>query len=148
MMTVTGLPSGTYVPGQQYTLTISIVDTTPGTGYNSFDLLVTAGTLATTDPNAETNTPTAGYNAEASANDLVTPMTATTWTVVWTAPLSGSAGVEIWAVMGDGLTGTLDIWDHESYSYSAIPEFPTLLIPVVGAVGALVLASRVSKRKS
>jgi hypothetical protein len=149
MMTVTGLPAGSYVPGQQYTITITLTDPDTGTGENAFDLLVTAGSLSTTDSNAEVQTtPTSGYTAEASSNDAVTPMRATSWTVVWTAPLSGSATVEVWSVLGDGAPGTLDIWDHETSNYTAIPEFPTLLLPVVAVVCALVLASRMTKRKT
>ena len=145
MLTVTGMPSGTYVPGQQYTLTITITDTNGATGENAFDLLATAGSLTTTDSNAEINTPTTGYAAEASANDLVTPMKATSWTVVWTAPLSGNAAIDVWAVMGDGTTGTSDIWDHENYSSKAIPEFTSILIPIAAIVGVLVLAYRIKK---
>jgi hypothetical protein len=149
MMTVTGLPAGTYVPSQQYTVTVTITDTNSGsTGENSFDLLATAGSITESDPNVEVNTPTSGYSAEASADDTVASMTATTFTLVWTAPASGSVTIEVWAVMGDGAGGTADIWDHETYSYTAIPEFPTLLVPVLGAVGALVLASRLSSKKS
>jgi hypothetical protein len=149
MMTVTGLPTGSYVPGQQYTLMITLTDTNGATGENAFDLLVTAGSLSTTDSNAEVQTtPTSGYTAEASANDAVTPMRATSWTVLWTAPLSGSATVEVWSVMGDGATGTLDIWDHETSNYTAIPEFPTLLLAIIAVVCALVLASRMTKRKT
>ena len=148
-MTLTGLPSGTYVPSQQYTLTITLTDTNGATGENAFDLSVTAGSLSTTDPNAEIQTtPTAGYTAEASANDGVTPMRATSWTVVWTAPISGSVTIDIWAVMGDGATGTLDMWDHETSSYTAIPEFPTLLLPIVAVVCGLILASRLTIRKA
>jgi len=144
MLTVTGLPVGTYEPSQQYTITITITDSNGGTGENNFDIIANLGTFSTTDPNAEINAPASG--AEASANDDVSPMTATTWTVVWTAPASGDAQIDIWAVMGDGAGGTLDIWDHESYTYGVIPEFSVLLVPVIGVVVAVILASRVMRR--
>jgi len=149
MMSVTGLPVGTFTPGQQYTVTVSITDTNSGsTGENSFDFLATAGSITTSDANVEVNTPTSGYSAEASANDAVADMTATTFTLVWTAPVSGDATIEVWAVMGDGAGGTVDIWDHESYNYAAIPEFPAVLVPVLGIAAALVAAFRLSGRKN
>lgn len=141
MMTVTGLPSGSYTPGLQYTIVVTITDTNGATGENNFDLISNGGTFTTSDPNAEINSAT-----EASANDGVTPMRATSWTVVWTAPSSGSVQIDIWAVMGDGATGTNDIWDHESYTYSAIPEFPFVVLPVVGVIGILMVVSRASKK--
>ncbi len=144
MLTVSGLPSGTYTPDQQYTIVITLDDTNGATGQNNFDIIASAGTFSTTDPNAEINSPSSG--AEASANDGVTPMTATSWTVVWTAPSSGSAQMDIWAVMGDGASGTLDIWDNESYTYSAIPEFALVLIPVVSVLAIIVLVSRTRKK--
>lgn len=147
MLTVTGLPGGSYVPGQPYTVTITITDTNGGaTGENAFDFLVTGGTVTESDPNAETNTPPAGYAGEASADDSVSPMGATTWTVVWTAPASGSATVEVWAVMGDGAGGIHDIWDYETQSYSDIPEFPTLVLPLIGVLGILVVVVRFKRK--
>jgi hypothetical protein len=143
MLTVTGLPVGAYTPGLQYTIVITIDDTNGGTGQNNFDIIASAGSFSTTDPNAELNSPATG--AEVSANDAVSPMTATSWTVVWTAPSSGSVQIDGWAVMGDGLIGTLDIWDHESYTDTAIPEFPLVLIPAISVLGIIVLVSRTRK---
>lgn len=143
MLTVTGLPVGTYTPSLQYTIVITIDDTSVGTGQNNFDIIASAGSFSTTDLNAEVNAPTTG--AEASASDGVSPMTATSWTVVWTAPSSGSVQIDVWAVMGDGAVGTLDIWDHKSSTYNAIPEFSLVLIPVIGVVSIVILVSRIRK---
>lgn len=55
--------------------------------------------------------------------------------------------VEIWAVIGDGAGSTYDIWDSEAYSYSAVPEFPVILVPIIGVGIAVVLAMRLSKKK-
>jgi len=143
MLTVGGLPVGTYTPSLPYTIVITIDDTTVGTGENNFDIIASAGSFSTTDPNAEVNTPATG--AEASAKDAVSPMTATSWTVVWTAPSSGSVQIDVWAVMGDGAVGSLDIWDHKSSTYSVIPEFSLVLIPVIGVVSILILVSRIRK---
>ena len=93
--------------------------------------------------NAEINNPV----SEASANDLADLKKVTTFDVVWTAPLSGSATIEIWAVMGDGAGSMLDIWDREVFSYSSVPEFPTMLLPIIGIGFAVMLASRLSKKK-
>lgn len=143
MLTATGLPVGMYTPGLQYTIVITIDDTNGATGENNFDIIASAGSFSTTDPNAEVNAP--GTGAEASANDAVSPMTATSWTVVWTAPSSGSVQIDIWAVMGDGAGGTLDIWDHEPFTYDAIPEFSLVLIPVISVVAIVILVSRIRK---
>jgi len=144
-LTVGGLPGGTYVPGQQYTITITITDSNgAGTGNNNFDIIANAGTFSNPDPNTEVNAPASG--AEASANTGVNHMTLTTGSVVWTAPLSGSVTIDVWAVMGDGQLGTLDIWDHKSYTSSEIPEFTILILPLIGIVGIVILASRAMKK--
>lgn len=144
MMTISGLPTGSYVPGQIYTIKVTITDTNgASTGQNAFDMLVTDGTLSTTDPNVLIVDPA----TEAKANTGVDLKLATTFNVTWTAPLTGSPSFEIWAVMGDGASGTLDIWDREAYSYSAVPEFPAILLPIIGIGCAVVLASVLSKRK-
>ncbi|MBU1913852.1 MAG: hypothetical protein KJ563_01475 [Candidatus Thermoplasmatota archaeon] len=135
------MPPGTYTPDQQYTIVITIDDTNDATGENSFNIIASAGIFTTTDPNAEINS----AGAQASANDAVTPMTATSWTVIWTAPSSGSAQIDVWAVMGDGAGGFVDIWDTESYTYTAIPEFPLVLIPVIGVAAVVILVSRTRK---
>ena len=144
MLTVTGLPSGTYVPGQPYTITITITDTNGNTindGQNNFDIIATAGTFSSPDANTEVNSAT-----EASTLDSADHYTLTSGSVVWTAPASGSVTIDVWAVMGDGATGTLDIWDHETYTSSEIPEFTILILPLIGVVGIVVLASRAMKK--
>lgn len=143
MMTVTGLPAGDYVPGQLYSVRITITDSNGATGYNSFDIIINAGTLSTSDPEVEINS----ASGEASANDGADLTLATVFDVGWTAPLSGSATIEIWGVMGDGAGSTHDIWDREVYAYSAIPEFPMILVPIVGIGCAVILASRLTKKK-
>jgi hypothetical protein len=140
MLSVSGLPSGSYTPSQPYTLIITITDTNDVTGENNFVLIATAGVFTTTDANAEINSLTI-----ASASDSVSPMTVASWTVVWTAPSSGSAQIDVWAVMGDGAGGSVDIWDTESYTYTAIPEFPLVLIPVIGIAAVVILVSRTRK---
>ena len=146
LMTVSGFPAGTYVPGFAYTITIQVVDSLAG-GKNSFDLLTTAGTLTSSDSNVETNIPPSGYSAEASQNDSAATKTATTWTLVWTAPASGSVTIDVWAVVGDGTTGTKDPFDHETFVYSGtIPEFPILVVPIIGMLAVVAIASRFLKR--
>ena len=144
MMTVTGLPGGTYIPGQPYDIKITITDTNgAATGENAFDLLVNSGSLSSTDPNVEIVNPA----SEAKANTGVDLRLATTFNVTWTAPLSGTATFEIWAVMGDGAGSAHDIWDRETYSFGTVPEFPMILIPIVGVGLAVILALRLSKKK-
>ena len=142
MLTVSGLPVSDYVPGQQYTITITITDSNgAGTGQNNFDIIANSGTFSDPSPTMEVNSAT-----EASANDGADHTILTTGTVVWTAPLSGSVTIDVWAVMGDGASGTLDIWDHKTSTYSEIPEFAILILPLIGIVGIVILASRAMKK--
>ena len=147
-LSTSGMPVGSYTPGLEYTLTITLADTNGATGENSFDLILSAGggTLTTTDPNAEINSAT-----EASANDGVSPMSVSQWTVQWTAPSSGTVTINVWSVMDEtGATGINAPYDHTTTTLSAgaaIPEFPTVLIPVVG-IGLAVVVAMVSTRKS
>ena len=144
MMTITGMPTGSYIPGQPYSIKITIADTNGvDTGQNAFDLIINAGALSSTDANVEIVNP----SIEAKANTAIDLKRATTFNVTWTAPLSGSVNIEVWAVMGDGAGSTHDIWDREAFSYSTVPEFPAILIPIIGISCAVILASRLSKKK-
>lgn len=148
IVTVTGLPVGNYVPGQDYALTVTIVDPNGAIGENNFDLILSGtgplGTLSTSDPNVEINSAT----EEASANDAVSPMTATSWTLTWTAPATGDpVTITVWAVAGDDAGGSKEPVGLKTYSYTAIPEFSTMLVPIAGVVGAVLLAARAARRK-
>jgi hypothetical protein len=143
---VNGLPTGTYTPGLQYSVDVIVADPNGLTGENAFSFRISAagGTLAKTDPNVEINGAT-----QASANDAVSPMTATQWTVLWTAPPSGSVTINITAVMNQ--TSILGTPPYDRYTVTltegaAIPEFPALLIPVVGIGLAVVVAAKVTRR--
>ena len=142
---VTGPPAGSCSPAQQYTIVVAIADSIGvGNGENDFDIIANSGSCSTTDANAEVNAPASG--AEASANDAVLPMYEISWTVVWTAPASGDAQIDVWAVMGVGAAGNHDIWDHGTCACSVIPESHVPLAPVLGVVVAIVLASWAMKR--
>jgi hypothetical protein len=146
-LTVSGLPVGSYTPGLEYTITVTVADSEPAIGDNSFSLRLVSttdkGTLATTDPNVEIN-----IDGNASANDLVIPMSVNEWTVLWTAPASGTVSINVTAVMNqtaivgtppkDQVTTTL--------TDTAIPEFPAMLIPVAGIGLAVVIAARVTRK--
>lgn len=148
-LTVGGLPSGTYTPGWAYTITVTVADSEPAIGENSFSIrLVTptwaGGVLTTGDPNVEINT-----DQNASANDFVSPMMATEWTAVWTAPASGTVEINITAVMNQTAIAGTPPYDRITTTLtdgSAIPEFPAMLIPVVGIGLAVVIAARVTRR--
>ncbi|MCU0853101.1 MAG: hypothetical protein MUC90_07635 [Thermoplasmata archaeon] len=128
LLTHSGVPSS-YTPGNTYTITIQITD---GAGTQSFDLIVSAGTLSNPSTNAEINSAT-----EASANDGVDLSAATTFTVDWTAPSSGSVTFDFWGVSGNGASAMNDPWDHDTVSIADVPEFPTLLLPVMGMLGGV-----------
>lgn len=148
-LTVSGLPSGSYTPGLAYTITVTVADSEPAIGENSFSIrLVTStwvgGTLTTTDPNVEINT-----DQNASANDLVSPMSVSQWTAVWTAPTSGTVEINITAVMNQTAIVGTPPYDRITTTLtdgSAIPEFPAMLIPVVGIGLAVVIAARVTRK--
>jgi phosphotransferase system glucose/maltose/N-acetylglucosamine-specific IIC component len=130
-----------------YTVIVTLADPNGATGENSFDLILSAagGTLTTTDPNAEINSAT-----EASASDSVSPMSASQWTVQWTAPTSGTVTIDVWAVMDQtGATGIKAKYDLRTSTLTAgpaIPEFPALLIPVVGIGLAVVVAAKATRK--
>ncbi len=134
LVTVTGLPVGAYNPGQDYVITITIIDANgAGTGMNAFDMVVSAGSLTESDANAEIN----AAGLEASSYDSG-DFTATSWTVTWTAPSSGSASIEIWGVYGVDSGDPIDsLYDYESYSFTEVPEFPVVALPVIGMLGAV-----------
>jgi hypothetical protein len=138
--TIAGLPAGTYSPGQAYSVTVSVADTNGATGENSFDFIVSAGTVTSSDPNVKI------VSAKEAA---ATVYTVSSWTLTWTAPTTGSVSVDGWAVFGGGQLQNSP-YNHLTYTLDpvAIPEFTMLLVPVVGMVGAIFVATRVAKKKS
>lgn len=140
LMTVTGLPVGSYNPGQDYVITITIADANGVSESNAFDMIVSAGTLTETDANAEINSATEASSADSG------DFTVSSWTVTWTAPASGSVSFDIWGVYGTSGGAPSDLYEHESYNISEIPEFPMVLFPVIGMIGA-VLAVSVFRKK-
>jgi hypothetical protein len=138
-LSFSNMPTSTYTPGLTYTITINIADANGATGGNAFDITVSAGTLASSDPNVEV----LGNSTE--AHTLVD--TVASWTVKWTAPSSGSVKIETWAVYGEGQKSNSH-WNQDvrTLSTTAIPEFPTLLLPVIGIAGVLLVVSRNSKK--
>ncbi len=144
LLVVTGLPDTTYDPGTVYTITITVDDTNGVTGENAFSMdVVGGGTLSTTDPNVELNTGT-----QASANDGVSPMTVSSWTVEWTAPQTGSVTFTVYAVSSGADTGNDAPTDSDAIALNAneIPEFPALLLPLVGIVASVLIASRLTRK--
>ncbi len=140
-MTITGLPNTTYTPSTAYPITIHITDTNGATGKNSFDFIVSAGTVSSSDPNVGVIT----GNLEAHA--LV--YTVTTWTLTWTSPSSGSPVINTWTVWGGGqLSSSPYNHDVRTLSTTAIPEFGELIVPVLGAAGVVVVMVSLSKRKA
>ena len=146
-LTVTGLPVGSYTPGLAYPFIVTVADPNGAIGNNSFSVRLSTGarggTLTTTDPNAEINT-----DGNASANDSVTPMSVSQWTLTWTAPASGTVAINVTAVMNQtSIIGTPP-YDRSTVTLTdvAIPEFPALLIPVVGIGLAVVVAAKVTRK--
>lgn len=146
-LTVSGLPAGSYTPGLAYAVTVTLADTNGATGQNNFNFIISTGggTLATTDPNAMFYSST-----QVTPNHLISPMTVSQWTLQWTAPTSGTVTINVWSVMDKtGATGQNAPYDRNTITLtagSAIPEFPTLLIPVVGIGLAVVVAAMVTRK--
>lgn len=148
LLIVTGLPA-TYDPSVTYTITITVADTNGATGENSFSMDVTGGVMnlaMQTDTNVEINT----VNVRASANDGVSPMSVSSWQVKWTAPSSGQVTFTVNAVsandVDNGNNAPTDS-DQIVVDATAIPEFPTLIIPIFAVVGAVLIAARAAKRQ-
>jgi len=144
ILTVTGLPAE-YTPSTTYTITISVNDLNGANGENGFYLTIDAGALSNPGLNAEINDPAA------SASTIDTrPRTEASWTVDWTSPASGTANIHVWAVSAtDTLTGTGAPYDDDTFAISpsaALPEFHVLLLPIIGIVGVILIAARVSRK--
>jgi hypothetical protein len=144
MLSVTGLPA-TYSSGATYTITIHVNDINGVSGENGFYLTLSGGgTLLNPGANAEVNNPA----AVASTADT-RPMTVDSWTVDWTAPSSGAVTIHVWAVSAnDADTGQSALFDEQiiNIDSTAIPEFTTLLVPILGLVGVVVFLAKVSKK--
>lgn len=140
IVTVTGIPM-TWEPLTQYTITITISDPNgPGTGKNGFVLQVSAGTLSTLDPNVGIDTSTT-----ASAN---TDYTVNSWSLIWTSPSSGtSVDWDIWGLAGDGAGGTNENYDNDQFTSTLIPEFSSIVLPIIAILGIVLIATRIMKKK-
>lgn len=148
MVSITGLPA-TYTPGNTYTITIAVADLNGGTGENAFSMDVSGGIMNAamqTDPNVEINT----ENVRVSANDGVSPMSVSSWQVVWTAPSSGEITFTVNAVSANDVDNGVDSPTDSAQALTnstAIPEFQTLIIPIFAVVGAVLIAVRAAKKK-
>ena len=142
-MTVTGFPA-TYTPGQSYSITVTITDGNGWpTGENSFDMIVSGGTVKGVNQWVKNVTTT-----EVATNDAFNS-TARTWTVNWTAPASGTITVDTWGVYGSG-AGWRDPYQHLTTTVNAseMPEFTTLIVPIAGILATLfVVRARRARRK-
>ncbi|MBU1914550.1 MAG: hypothetical protein KJ563_05085 [Candidatus Thermoplasmatota archaeon] len=144
MLSVSGLPA-TYTPGATYTIFINVTDVNGASEENGFLLTLSGGgTLLNPGPNVEVNNPA----AIASTADT-RPMTVDTWTVDWTAPSSGAVTIHVWAVSTtDTETGAGAPYDDQIINIDStlIPEFTTLMLPVLGLVGVVVVLAKISKK--
>lgn len=117
----------------------------PDAGENGFYLTVSGGTLSNPSAYAEVNSATSASTADTR------PMRTSTWSVDWTAPSSGDVTIRVWGVSAsDTAVGSKAPYDDDTIVVSAgmIPEFPALLLPVVGLIGTILLAATVSKRRA
>jgi len=148
LLTVTGLPAS-YEPGITYTIVITVADSNGATGENSFSMDIVGGGMMNasmqTDPNVEINI----ENQRASANDSVSPMDVSSWQVNWTAPSSGPVTFTVNAVTASDTANGQDALtdsDEIAVDVTAIPEFPTLIIPLFAILAAVLIAVKATKR--
>lgn len=134
-ITVTGFPSGTYTPGMNYSITLSVPDTSTE-GDNNFNFIVSAGTLGSLDPNVD---------VVDSLQVAAQTTTVGSWSFYWVAPASGSVTADAWAVDGSN-SGKDDPYDHLTFGSAEIPEFGILAVPIVGILGMLILARKARSR--
>ncbi len=108
-VSITGLPSQ-FTPGETYLLNVTVTSTTVSGSNGGFDLSVTAGTLSTTDPNAQI------VNNEATH----TNNNARSWQVSWAAPTDIKSAIFFVAGQATNGVGTAgDAWNLQQYSISA-----------------------------
>lgn len=143
LLTVSGLPAE-YTPSATYTITVQVDDLNGANGENGFYLTVDAGTLSNPGSNVEVNTATTASTVDTR------PRAESSWTVDWIAPASGTVNIHVYAVSAtDSLTGSSAPGDEDLITLSAsgaIPEFHVLLLPIVGIVGVVLIATRVTRR--
>ena len=144
-LTVTGFPAQ-YLPGMEYMITVTLADTNGlFVGENSFDLILSAGggTVVGVDQFVK------NVSAVQVATNEAYNATVSQWTVKWTAPASGTVTVDTWAVLGTGGAAYDSPYDHTTTNVNvgAIPEFSSVLLPLAGIGAAIVLVSRMSRRK-
>lgn len=108
-VSITGLPNQ-FTPEETYLLTVNVTSTTVSGGNGGFDLSVTAGTLSTTDLNAQIS------NGEATHKNN----NARSWQVNWTAPGGGAVTFYVAGVAANDAGGANgDAWNLQQYSASA-----------------------------
>ena len=134
-MTVTGFPSGSYVPGMNYSITLTVLDASTE-GDNNFNFIVSAGSLGTLDPDTRV------ISTLQVAADVTTT---NSWSFYWVAPASGSVTADAWAVDGSNI-GRDAPYEHQTFGVAEIPEFGILFVPIAGILGVLILAKRLKSR--
>ena len=111
-VSLSGQPSS-YVPGQSYTLTVTVSNSQISTSKGGFSLDASSGSFSNPGTNAKLSSGKVTHSSE----------NARSWTVDWTAPSSGSGTVSFDvvgnAVNGGGTGG--DAWNTASYN---VPEQP------------------------
>ena len=116
-LSLTGLPSGGYTPGDTYSLTASGSGGPSGTK-GGFNLDSSSGTFTNPGPNARISS---GEVTHSNSNSR-------SWTVDWTAPSSGSGDAVFYMainlVNGDGGTSG-DSWGADSWTISEATSNPS-----------------------
>jgi len=142
LLTVTGLPSE-YTPGAVYTITIQVDDLNGPNGENGFYMISDGGVFSNPGANAEVNTDTTASTIDTR------PRPESSWTVDWTAPMSGTVIIHVYAVSAtDSLTGQSAPSDEDvvTIASSAIPEFSVLLLPITGIAVIILGVMRLTRK--
>ncbi|MBT4058815.1 MAG: hypothetical protein HOE69_00705 [Euryarchaeota archaeon] len=155
-VTLTGLPDGEYVPGDAYTLTLTIVGGPDAAGTNSggFNLRASDGILSPTDDNTQIENGELTHTT--TGNDQ------RSWTFNWVAPQFGSVTFTGYgnSVDGDGSNGATDLWNGVSTTVEGPPVTgdpvgfsvdkgePLNLIPYISLGFIVMLVAVVLQRKA
>jgi hypothetical protein len=144
LLTVSGVPAE-YTPGAVYTITIQVDDLNGANGENGFYMMSDAGVFSNPGANAEVNSDTTASTVDTR------PRAESSWTVDWTAPLTGTVTIHVYAVSAtDASTGISAPGDDDIVTASAgapIPEFSMLLLPIVGSALVALGVARLSRKR-
>jgi Secretion system C-terminal sorting domain len=136
-LSLSGIPSAGYVPGQTYTITISVTNTIKVAA--GFDLNANIGTFTTI-----ANTTVSGLDITHSAPLTMTNGTAT-WAIPWTAPSNSAASVTF-TFAGNAINNNNnpggDAWAKLPFTFSSTQSF---VLPTIQTISTTAITSNAAQ---